>query len=607
MTSYNVIYRGPSVDEDSGKARLIAYQLAFRSSFSMEEALERMKRTPFVIGSGMDAEAAVRHRHFLESLGADAEVCSAATRPWTWEGGEKPFSARPAQRWFIKDAWRGILSILAAGMLLSVLIAAAGLAIALMAPLLIGPGAPPEILSAVGWSAVALGLFVLITATVFRLPALVRLMSRSLQNSPESTFISYLRAINDRNWSKALQCLAGRDGSRNLSAGSRADATAYLRSLSKKVVLPRRIDSSSITLLQEGAGYAVIRFKVEVLSRKPAADGSYQRRFFSDAKRFRLIDGEWYLIDGYLLGNSDPSRLPLPACPECGEESELGRWQCASCGTMYPATTLVEEEWQLPRRRPDLAAVLSAVVPGLGQAYNGQSLKGLLIAATCWTILPWIGGVIDALRTAERVNRKDSFHDLPRRTSLPVLFHLAVVIAAAALLAANLDKLPAVGTLFSSQGSGEDARGEPLFTAPGDRFTILFPHGWSVEEVPNREYSFAVQSICGESNASVMITGRALPDRWQPCPQARAARARLEAEGSEVAHMECGSAEGRLRYRVDSYGPDRSWRRSLVAIALEQELVVITFACPASRQDELVPVFEQMIATMKFQPAGGAD
>ncbi|HUX07265.1 MAG TPA: hypothetical protein VMX35_08125 [Acidobacteriota bacterium] len=605
MTSYNVIYRGPSVDEDPAKVRQIADQLAFRSSFSMEEALERMARTPFVIGSGMEAEAAIRHKRFLESLGAEAEVVSANTRPWTWRGGEKPFSATAARHWYIRDAWRGILSIMASGLLLGVLIAAAGIALALMAPLFVGPGSPPEILSAVGWSAMALGFFVLITTAVFRLPALVRLMSRPDQSSPESVFICYLRAINDRNWSRGLQCLAGREESRDLGAGSKADATAYFRSLVKSVVLPRRIESSNIKLLQEGADYAVIRFKMDVLSRKPAADGSYQRRVFSEAKRFRRIEGLWYLIDGFLLGHSDPGRLPLPACPECGEESELGRWQCPSCGMQYAATTLVEEEWQPPRRRPDLAAVLSAVVPGLGQAYNGQMLKGLLIAATCWTILPWIGGVIDALRTAERVNRNDSFHDLPRRTSLPVVFHLAVVIAAASLLLANLDKLPAVGALFSNREQAAGDPSDPLFTAPGDRFTILFPHGWSVEQVPNSDYSFAVRSICEESNASVMITGRSLPERWQPCPQARAAREKLEAEGSEVAHMECGSAEGRFRYRVDSYSPDRSWRRSLIAIALEQELVVISFACPASRQDELVPVFEQMIATMEFLPALG--
>jgi hypothetical protein len=603
MESYTVVYHGPSVDENPAKAKEIAEKLASRSAFSVEEAFGRMARTPFVIGKGMERETALLHKSFLESLGARAEVISEKSGSWTWRRGDGFVTGASPQRWYVRDAWGGILSILAAGLLLAVLIAAAGLALVFLAQTIVESAAPPEILGAVGWSAVALGLFVLLTTTVFRLPALVRLLSPPRQEAPLPVMLSFLRAVNDRNWRKAMRCLAGRMGSKDLGARPKAEMLAYLRSLARKVVLPRIFDAADVTLLQESADVAVIRFRMEVLSRKPAADGSYQRRVFSEAKRFVRIDGLWFLLDGYLLGQGSPVRLPVPACPECGAETETGRWKCLACGAAYPAATLIEEHWLAPRRRPDLAAVLSAVVPGLGQAYNGQLLKGLLIAATCWTVLPWIGGVVDALRTAERINRNDSFHDVPRRAIIPVVFHLAVFAVAAALVVANLDKLPAVGGYFANVGREEAAPSEPLFTAPGNRFSILFPYGWEVDEVPDSESSFSVRASSEEDNASVLISGRPLPQRWQPCPQARAARQRLEAEGSEVANMECGSAEGHFRYRVDSYSPDRSWRRSLIAIAVEDELVVISFACPASRQEELVPVFERMISSMEFKPA----
>jgi TM2 domain-containing membrane protein YozV len=67
-----------------------------------------------------------------------------------------------------------------------------------------------------------------------------------------------------------------------------------------------------------------------------------------------------------------------------------------------------------------LAAVLSALVNGLGQIYNGQILKGIVIivvqiingALTAvligWVFLPivWVWAVYDAYRGAEKINRR---------------------------------------------------------------------------------------------------------------------------------------------------------------------------------------------------------
>ena len=72
------------------------------------------------------------------------------------------------------------------------------------------------------------------------------------------------------------------------------------------------------------------------------------------------------------------------------------------------------------KKNPGLAAVLSFFFTGLGQIYNGQIGKGVLfIIIQCINFvlmyviigfitapLFWIWGMIDAYRTAERLNLK---------------------------------------------------------------------------------------------------------------------------------------------------------------------------------------------------------
>lgn len=55
-------------------------------------------------------------------------------------------------------------------------------------------------------------------------------------------------------------------------------------------------------------------------------------------------------------------------------------------------------------RSPALAAILSFVIGGLGQIYNGQIGKGILIFFTTWLIVPWIIGIVDAYKTAKLIN-----------------------------------------------------------------------------------------------------------------------------------------------------------------------------------------------------------
>ena len=61
--------------------------------------------------------------------------------------------------------------------------------------------------------------------------------------------------------------------------------------------------------------------------------------------------------------------------------------------------------WGPPPRDPVFAALLAAVLPGAGQVYNLQFLKGIFVFLTCWLVVPYFLGILDAYLTAERSRR----------------------------------------------------------------------------------------------------------------------------------------------------------------------------------------------------------
>lgn len=56
-----------------------------------------------------------------------------------------------------------------------------------------------------------------------------------------------------------------------------------------------------------------------------------------------------------------------------------------------------------PDHDPRLAALLSTLMPGAGQVYNGQWSKAWLYGLSCWLIVPWFLGVRDAWRTGQDI------------------------------------------------------------------------------------------------------------------------------------------------------------------------------------------------------------
>lgn len=102
-------------------------------------------------------------------------------------------------------------------------------------------------------------------------------------------------------------------------------------------------------------------------------------------------------------------------CIGCGKNiceickvSFRGEIYCKQC-TVEKTTSSAKT-----KKSPILAAILSFIIGGLGQVYNGQVGKGLLIFFTSWLIIPWIYGIIDAYRTANKIN--EGIIIIPQRT-----------------------------------------------------------------------------------------------------------------------------------------------------------------------------------------------
>lgn len=99
--------------------------------------------------------------------------------------------------------------------------------------------------------------------------------------------------------------------------------------------------------------------------------------------------------------------MPLNYCPKCGAIINQYSSHCDNCGiqlkiNFFPVT----------RKKPLTAAIFSFFLPGLGQFYNGNTIKGMFVFLgvlfTYSLFIPalfiWIYGVYDAYSTANKMN-----------------------------------------------------------------------------------------------------------------------------------------------------------------------------------------------------------
>ena len=134
-------------------------------------------------------------------------------------------------------------------------------------------------------------------------------------------------------------------------------------------------------------------------------------------------------------------------CPYCENAIPVGQTKCPACGAPVPASVLQQQQqqqqqqayppqqpyqqqpYQQPQQQPVIinnyngggvkkspstAGCLSFLICGLGQMYNGQVLKGIVLLVACAVLgaatagigaaVIWIVGIIDASNIAKKIN-----------------------------------------------------------------------------------------------------------------------------------------------------------------------------------------------------------
>ena len=93
-----------------------------------------------------------------------------------------------------------------------------------------------------------------------------------------------------------------------------------------------------------------------------------------------------------------PQTLAVANCTDCGKPV------CSVClkrvNTKPYCEACAANHYE---QSPFLAFIFALLVPGMGQVYNGDWQKGLVIFLTGWLVLPWIYGIFDAVTVANEI------------------------------------------------------------------------------------------------------------------------------------------------------------------------------------------------------------
>ena len=112
-------------------------------------------------------------------------------------------------------------------------------------------------------------------------------------------------------------------------------------------------------------------------------------------------------------------RTQTKFCQACGEKININAEICPNCGVRVAGVSASEEKSVV------LSAILSFLFPGLGHIYNGLTKKGIsfiilyiisavlvmLLVGIVLMIVVWIWALIDAIKTAEAINRGEFVED----------------------------------------------------------------------------------------------------------------------------------------------------------------------------------------------------
>jgi TM2 domain-containing membrane protein YozV len=130
-------------------------------------------------------------------------------------------------------------------------------------------------------------------------------------------------------------------------------------------------------------------------------------------------------------------------CPECGKSilNDSTKF-CENCGTslMVSDTLIKKSPQEIVEEKSSFVAVLcSFFIPGLGQVYNGETEKGILIYLGTLIgififfipgLIIWISGLYDSYSTAKKMNNKEIAFKPTKTAHMILFFILAVIIAA---------------------------------------------------------------------------------------------------------------------------------------------------------------------------------
>lgn len=107
---------------------------------------------------------------------------------------------------------------------------------------------------------------------------------------------------------------------------------------------------------------------------------------------------------------------PTKYCSNCGSKIDIRAEICPKCGVRQ----FFPQSFQPQAKSPEVAAILSFLIMGLGQIYCGEVGRGILffvVGIVCaflaafvigipLTLAWWIWNIVDAYRLAKRINAK---------------------------------------------------------------------------------------------------------------------------------------------------------------------------------------------------------
>jgi TM2 domain-containing membrane protein YozV len=114
-------------------------------------------------------------------------------------------------------------------------------------------------------------------------------------------------------------------------------------------------------------------------------------------------------------------------CSNCGDQIDEKAEICPKCGVRQAETGAYREtrthQGGYQQKNPVLALILSLIIVGVGQVYNGQIVKGIIFFLVAVILgltgigliisfIIWLYAMYDAYNTAQRINNGEIVGDI---------------------------------------------------------------------------------------------------------------------------------------------------------------------------------------------------